>query len=419
MEAYDMDARQEKGLVIAATLAIQPKGEKAWIVPSQTLTGRYTVTRTFEGLECTCPDFELRHATCKHGFAVEFYLKRETVVATDGETTVTETRAVRLTYAQNWPRYNAAQVAEKELFLHLLRDMCSVLPQPERGMGRPSIPVADAIFSAAYKVYSGVSCRRFMTDLREASAQGHVSRAWHYNSVLEVIEDETITPLLHGLIAASAAPLASVESVFAVDSTGFGTQCFYRHFTNKHGGREQVSRDYIKLHANVGTKTNVIASAVITDRDSHDYNEFAPLLTDAAKSFTIKEVSADKAYIGQTNLDAAAAVGAEVYIPFKSNMVDHPKSPLWTKLYHLYNFKQDEFLLHYHQRSNSESAFSALKRLFGETLRSKLVPAQVNELLLKVIAYNVTRMIHSIFELGVTVPGISASTQAALTACGG
>lgn len=51
-----MDARQEKGLVIAATLAIQPKGEKGWIVPSQTLTGRYTVTQTFDGLECTCPD---------------------------------------------------------------------------------------------------------------------------------------------------------------------------------------------------------------------------------------------------------------------------------------------------------------------------------------------------------------------------
>jgi transposase len=414
-----MDARQEKGLVIAATLAIRPRGEKAWVVPSQSTNGRYTVTRTYDGLECTCPDYDSRHATCKHGFAVEFYLKRETVVAPDGETTVTETRAVRMTYSQNWPRYNAAQVAEKELFLHLLHDLCSALPQPERGKGRPSIPVADAIFSATYKVYSSVSCRRFMTDLREASVQGHVSRAWHYNSVLEVIEDETITPMLHGLIAASSAPLASVESAFAVDSTGFGTQCFYRHYSAKYGVGEQTSRNYLKLHANVGTKTNIIAAASVTDRDRNDYPEFAPLLTEAAKSFTIKEVSADKAYLGQTNLDAAAAVGAEVYIPFKSNSLDHPTSPLWTKLYHLYNFKQDEFFQHYHLRSNSESAFSAIKRLFGETLRNKLVPAQVNELLLKVIAYNITRMIHSIFELGVTVPGISGSTQAALTACGG
>ncbi|HXH41116.1 MAG TPA: transposase [Thermoanaerobaculia bacterium] len=411
-----MDARQQKGLEIAATLAIQPKGDSAWIVPSQTLTGRYTVTRTFDGLECTCPDYDLRHSTCKHGFAVEFFLKRETTMSASGETTITETRAMRVTYSQDWPAYNAAQCAEKELFLHLLRDLCSVVPEPERIMGRPSIPITDALFSACFKVYSGMSSRRFQSDLRDAKAKGFVSKAWHFNSVLNVIEDETITPILHQLIAATAAPLSAVESAFAVDSTGFGTQCFYRHFTNKHGGREQVSRDYIKLHALVGTKTNVIAAASITDRDRHDYNEFAPLLTEGSKSMTVAEVSADKAYIGQTNLDAAAAVGAVPYIPFKHNMVDHPKSALWTKLFHLYHFKQDEFLPHYHQRSNSESSFSAIKRLFGEILRSRNVPAQVNELLMKVIAFNITCMVHSIFELGVTVPGISACTQSALAA---
>lgn len=411
-----MDARQEKGLVIAATLKIQPKGDDVWIVPSQTLTGRYTVTRSFDGLECTCPDYDLRHSTCKHGFAVEFFLKRETTMSASGETTVTETRAVRMTYAQDWPKYNAAQCAEKELFLHLLRDLCAAVPEPERGMGRPSIPITDALFSACFKVYSGMSSRRFQTDLRDAKAKGFISKAWHFNSVLGVIEDESITPLLHQLIAATAAPLGAVESAFAVDSTGFGTQCFYRHFTNKYGGREQVSRDYIKLHALVGTKTNVIAAASITDRDRHDYNEFAPLLTEGAKSVTIAEVSADKAYIGQTNLDAAAAIGAEVYIPFKNNMTDHPKSPLWTKLFHLYSYQQDEFLPHYHKRSNSESAFSAIKRLFGETLRSKGFVAQANELLLKVLAYNITCVVHSIFELGVTVPGLSACTQSALAA---
>ncbi|HXA16149.1 MAG TPA: hypothetical protein VN380_04115 [Thermoanaerobaculia bacterium] len=100
----------------------------------------------------------------------------------------------------------------------------------------------------------------------------------------------------------------------------------------------------------------------------------------------------------------------------KSNANDDPKSPLWSKMFHLYHFKQDEFLPHYHQRSNSESSFSAIKRLFGEILRSRNVPAQVNELLMKVIAFNITCMVHSIFELGVTVPGISACTQNVLAA---
>jgi transposase len=406
--------RQQKGLEIAATLRIQSK-DGGWIVPSQTLVGRYTVTREDEGLHCSCPDYELRRATCKHGYAVEFYLSRETVTTPDGETTVTETRAVRVTYPQNWPAYNAAQTAEKELFCHLLRDLCASAPEPERGMGRQPVPVAEALFSACYKVYSGASARRFMTDLREAQSNGLVSRAWHFNSVLKVIENANITPTLHNLIAASAAPLKSVESEFAVDSTGFGTQCFYRHYSAKYG-HEQYSRNYLKLHALVGTKTNVIAAATVTDRDRNDYNELAPLIEDGAKTFDIAEVSADKAYIGRSNLAAIAAIGAEAYIPFRKGLKDDAKSPLWSKMFHLYNFKQDEFLPHYHRRSNAESTFSMMKRVFTDTLRSKTVEAQTNELLLMVVAHNIRTLVHSIFELGVTVPGISACTQKAIAA---
>jgi transposase len=409
-----INPRQEKGLQIAAMMRIQEKGN-AWIVPSQTLVGKYTVTRDDEAFRCTCPDFELRQQTCKHGFAVDFYLKRETVTTPDGATTVTETAAVRISYSQNWPAYNAAQCAEKELFLHLLRDLCATVPEPERGMGRPTIPVADALFSACFKVYSGVSSRRFMSDLRDAHAKGFVRKAWHFNSVLGVIEDAAITPTLHKLVTASAAPLKAVESDFAVDSTGFGTQCFYRHYSAKYG-HDQFSRNYVKLHGLVGTKTNVVATAIVTDRHGHDYPQFVPLIEEGAKTFAMKEVSADKAYSGRSNIAAVVAAGAEAFIPFRSNARDDASSPLWSKLFHLYNYRVDEFLPYYHKRSNVESTFSAMKRVLGETLRSKGFEAQTNELLLKVIAYNITCMVHSIFELDVKVPGLSACTQTALAA---
>jgi hypothetical protein len=70
----------------------------------------------------------------------------------------------------------------------------------------------------------------------------------------------------------------------------------------------------------------------------------------------------------------------------------------------------------YHKRSNAETAFSSIKRTLGETLRSRSFEAQQNELLLKVIAYNIVCTVHSIFELGVTIPGLSACTQSALSA---
>src|SRR6185437_4931038 len=221
-----MDAREQKGLEIAARARIEKRGSY-WLVPSQSANGTYQVTMAEDGPRCTCPDFELRGLRCKHGFAVEIVMQRETVTENgpDGEsrTTVTETAAVRVSYPQNWPAYNQAQTQEKALFCGLLRDLAVTVPEPEQRKGRPRIPMADAIFCGGFKVYSTVSSRRFMTDLREAHEAGLVSKPWHFNSVLNCIDDATLTPVLYDLVTASAAPLRSVESTFAVDSTGFGT----------------------------------------------------------------------------------------------------------------------------------------------------------------------------------------------------
>jgi hypothetical protein len=52
---------------------------------------------------------------------------------------------------------------------------------------------------------------------------------------------------------------------------------------------------------------------------------------------------------------------------------------------------------HYHKRSNIEATNAAIKRKFGE----KNPVAQVNELLAKIIAYNLTVVIHEMYENGI------------------
>ncbi|KKG71000.1 transposase [Methanosarcina mazei] len=56
---------------------------------------------------------------------------------------------------------------------------------------------------------------------------------------------------------------------------------------------------------------------------------------------------------------------------------------------------------HYHKRSNIESTNAAIKRKFGETLKSKNRIAQENELFAKIIAYNLIVVIHEICENGI------------------
>lgn len=131
------DARQRRGLMIAATEVIGRNEAGDYMVPSQSeRTRRYRVVKGQEGFQCACPDFELTGRTCKHGYAVELMLRRET--KPDG--TVVETRAARVTYSQPWSAYNKAQTTEKAQFCTLLRDLVSDVPSPEQKMGRPFTP---------------------------------------------------------------------------------------------------------------------------------------------------------------------------------------------------------------------------------------------------------------------------------------
>ncbi|MSQ34418.1 MAG: SWIM zinc finger family protein, partial [Dehalococcoidia bacterium] len=97
-----MDARQERGLQIAALAKIE-RNPLGWKVPSQSGNGSYVVRVEGEKF-CTCPDFAERKLPCKHIFAVEYVIQRET--GPDGSTTYTE--AVRVTYRLEWTAYNKA-----------------------------------------------------------------------------------------------------------------------------------------------------------------------------------------------------------------------------------------------------------------------------------------------------------------------
>lgn len=403
-----MEERELKALEIAAKSKLVRKGDE-WLVPSQSTRGaRYTVNPDPSDPQCSCPDFECRKLRCKHIFAVEYTLEREQTA--DGQTITTETvKVTRKSYGQSWAAYNTAQQFEKSKLQELLYELCRNVPEPEREQkrGRPRLSLADIIFSSTYKIYSTVSGRRFSTDLREAKARGYLTRLPHYNSVFRYLESEALTPYLYELIAMSALPLKSVESDFAVDSSGFSTGQFMRWLDVKYGKKED-RRMWLKLHLMCGVKTNIVTSVEVSDGYAHDYSYFKGLVDRTADAgFNLKEVSADKGYLGASNMLATLQRGAIPYIPFKSNSVSHsegsygPKSELWTRMFHFYNLHREEFLSHYHKRSNVETVFHMIKAKFGQRLRSKSLTAQINEALCKVLCHNLCVLIQSIHELGV------------------
>lgn len=80
-----------------------------------------------------------------------------------------------------------------------------------------------------------------------------------------------------------------------------------------------------------------------------------------------------------------------------------PKNALWDKMYHYFQFQQEEYMQHYHKRSNVETTFSMIKAKFGSSVRSKTDTAMMNECLCKIICHNVCVLIQEMHELGIDI----------------
>jgi transposase len=401
-----IEARQQRGLEIAALARIEKEGD-FYMVPSVTspLRKKYRVSLDGQKFSCTCPDFDTRGCRCKHVYAVEYAMKREqsVTVEPDGSTTVREMVTItktRKTYSQDWPNYNLAQQNEKREFQTLLHNLCKDLPTPpQKGRGQRRLPMSDAIFCAVFKVYSTMSARRFTSDMCDAQAKGHIAKVPHFNSVLNVLESANTYQILLDLIEQSSLPLRSIETNFAVDSTGFTFSRFLRWFDvkyNKFGAEQQ----WIKTHICTGVKTNVITAVEIHGRDSGDALHLPALVESTAKNFTMKEVSADKGYSGNSAHDAIDNAGAVPYIAFKANTTGGVGG-LFQKMFHYFQFNKEDFLAHYHQRSNVESTVMMVKSKFGDAVRSKTDVAAKNEVLAKILCHNICCLISAMYELGI------------------
>jgi len=399
-----MSIRETKGQHIAQRAHIVRHGD-LWLVPSQAGKGNYKVNP--ETPYCSCPDFEFRQDKCKHIFAVEIVIeKTKTTVTENGKTIVTETvKVTRKTYPQVWPAYNAAQTQEKRIFQYLLHQLCQGVGEPAQVNGRPRLPLEDMIFSMCFKVYSTISGRRFMSDMKDAHGKGYTSKLPCYNSIFNYFEMDMLTPYLQMLIEESALPLQAIEKDFAVDSSGFSTSRFEQWFQAKYTKPHLIDRRmWMKLHIICGVKTNVVTSAKVTGSFSSDSIEFKQLVDATAQNFAMSQVSADKAYLSAGNLKAVVDNSAMPYIPFKANSADNEKakkrqSPLWKQMYHYYAYNTERFMQNYHKRSNVESTFHMIKSKFGDALRSKTERAQINEVLCKVLCHNICCLIQSMFEL--------------------
>jgi transposase len=394
-----VDLKELKGIELAARAKITYDG-KVWTVPSQTHANTsYRVILTPEP-SCECEAFQLTRRY-KHEIAARLVRERDGIE--EAPPLDTDTIPKKPTYRQVWPAYNAAQQNEKDHFQELLADLCQAIPEPPRKGGskggRPPALLRDALFTCRFKVYSTFGARRFASDLREAYRRGHMTSELSCDIAWKYLRKEEVTPILHEMICRSALPLRSIEQDFAVDSSGHSSHRYERWFDEKYGVTRSKA-DWVKVHLCCGVKTNIVTHAIIGDKNLADCPQLPELTNKTAEHFTIREMSGDKAYLSADNLQLIEVKGGVPYIPFKCNSA-LGNTPLWDKMFHYFQFKRDEFLTHYHKRSNVESVFSMIKRKFGDPVRSRTDVSMRNEALAKIVCHNLCCCIQEWYELGI------------------
>ena len=407
--------RRERGHLLAVQDgAVESVAPGLFRVRSASGRGSYGVR--LDGLRwtCECPDYADQQTACKHVAAVVEFLALTAGVPWPAPDRVDAT-PLRPTYPQDWPAYDAAQQAEHPMLDALLWDLLEEIPQRVRPIGtpgRPPIPLRTQFFCAVRKVHSMESGRRARGLLLTLHGKGSLAHVPSYNTPSRLFLSPTTTPWLVRLIHPSAEPLRELENgrTVATDSSGFCTTCRGAWCTEHHDPRR--THRWVKAHLAIGTTTHVVLDARITEENGADAPEFLPLLRGALET-GVRPVRAvaDKAYLSRENLDGAAELGLDPFIPFKSNST--PKSfgsHLWRQKYLQFQLRREEFETSYHARSNVESTFSAIKRKLGEPLLSKDPVARVNELLAKLLAYNIGVVIHEAYEhhieTGVSAPDL-------------
>jgi hypothetical protein len=387
-----------------------PVSKTVYRVHSQSRGGYHTVARQHIGWVCDCGQFELLHLACKHIWAVKIWLR---------PTNQIEARRseppIRKQYGQAWPAYDAAQQAEHTLFDPLLLDLLAAVPEPARGVGargRPPIPLRTQLLVAIKKVHLGESSRRARGLMKAIydSGSGVIPTVPNYAVSSRVFNRPETGTLLLELIRLSALPLREIEDggTVALDSTGFCTTCMGSYCTEKHDPNRK--HRWVKAHVIVGVKTHAVLDVRLTDENGADCPQFGDLLRGViASGFSPSTVVADKGYLSRENYSTADSLGLQIYIPFKIDTISNevrrargtPAPPAWERAYHLFQLNREQFGAVYHQRSNVETVFSAIKRKLGEALLSKSQGARFNELLAKLLGYNIGVVIHEIYEHGI------------------
>ena len=207
------------------------------------------------------------------------------------------------------------------------------------------------------------------------------------------MNDKTLTNELSRLIQISAMPFLNNENTLILDSTWFGLKMYTGGYKKVHDKKSTALQKCRKLHIGCLSNSKIIAYAKSTLGTVHDCPIFEEIVsTVCSNGFLIDKCLADAGYLSKDNYALCQSLGIKnIFINFKKNVTGkRAKSQAWLDAFHMYKNEQEIWHEDYRYRVLVESVFSVIKKKFLNWLRTKTDTARDNEILLKVLCYNLT-----------------------------
>jgi len=200
--------------------------------------------------------------------------------------------------------------------------------------------------------------------------------------------------ILEQLITSIARAVCGGILDLGIDSTGFSLDTGSYHYSHRIGRLER-HRDYVKTTLAVDTRTHCVAAVKTRLKRRHDIIDAKPTLNKARKAGVIQRVVADRGYDSEDLMEyITRKLHAKPVIALKyaNKPLEKTRGKIRQQLKQ--NFPQQE----YHQRVQSETTNSTIKRRYDHTIRARNNHTQKQETLLKILTHNLTIKIVKILK---------------------
>jgi len=250
------------------------------------------------------------------------------------------------------------------------------------------------MFLLVYRAENNFSYREVEESLYDSKIPKYISlRRIPDHSTLQKFAKRLGISFIEMLIRKSARLIKQIGNLAAIDSTGLSLDYASHHYC-KRIDRKEPLKGFITLQCLADIENQTICAIRMHKKRMHDSRHLKPLFK-KIKSFGFSALITDKSYDSNENHKLLIINNLESLIAIRN----YGKKCIPRNNRKYRNLAKARFDFEkYRKRSRIEGIFGVFKRKYGSVLYARTLHTQKVELSLRILAYNINRVIKSVIH---------------------